>query len=195
METKKCACCLQVKELSLFSKARTTSDKLQSYCKMCACLKSKAFRQHNKDYDKKNYAKNRERHLGHSKKRREANPDSYSAYGKKYYQENKEKLKVKAVEYHKACPELRRARDAKRRASKVNATPQWADKEKIEVVYEYSKLCSQVLKQVFHVDHIVPLKGKTVCGLHVSANLQVLPAGVNIKKSNKSWPDMWETTV
>ena len=88
-----------------------------------------------------------------------------------------------------------RAIKSKYRASKLQATPYWSDLQRVSVFFEYAYLCSKVLGKAFQVDHIVPLQGKTVCGLHVPANLQILTSFDNISKKNRSWPDMWETTV
>jgi hypothetical protein len=67
------------------------------------------------------------------------------------------------------------------------ATPKWLTKEhKQQIVdtYELMRDCRAITGEDYHVDHIVPLKGENICGLHVPWNLQVLPAYVNISKSN-----------
>lgn len=71
------------------------------------------------------------------------------------------------------------AKAAKRRAAKLQATPAWADLEEIKNVYLEAQYFDM------HVDHIIPLQGENVCGLHVWDNLQLLPAVENIKKGNK----------
>ena len=53
-----------------------------------------------------------------------------------------------------------------------------------------ARLRETVVGGRWHVDHIVPLKSKIVCGLHCSANLQVIPAIINSSKGNRVWPDM-----
>ena len=67
---------------------------------------------------------------------------------------------------------------AKRRASKLQRTVGWTELKKIKDFY---KLCPPG----YHVDHIIPLQGKLVSGLHVLANLQYLPAAENLSKGNK----------
>lgn len=71
-----------------------------------------------------------------------------------------------------------------RRASKRNASPLWADRKKIKDIYTQAKILS--LSGIsHHVDHIIPLQNKNVCGLHVENNLRIITASENIKKSNK----------
>jgi hypothetical protein len=72
-----------------------------------------------------------------------------------------------------------------RRAKKVSATVPWADKAKIKEVYAECARRSAEEGIPYEVDHIVPLCGKSVTGLHIETNLQVLPASENRRKSNK----------
>lgn len=67
------------------------------------------------------------------------------------------------------------------------ATPSWLtpeQKQQIVDTYEHMRDCRAVTGEDYHVDHIVPLRGENVCGLHVPWNLQVMPAHVNMSKSN-----------
>lgn len=82
-------------------------------------------------------------------------------------------------------PEIMAAIKAKYRASLLNATPAWADLEAIKPFYAEARRVSLQTKIVHHVDHIVPLQGENVCGLHVPWNLQVLPGSQNQSKRNK----------
>ena len=69
-----------------------------------------------------------------------------------------------------------------------DATPNWLTPEQrkeILDIYEHMRDCRAVTGEAYHVDHIVPLNGKNVCGLHVPWNLQVLPSDVNLSKSNR----------
>lgn len=129
----------------------------------------------------------------------ERHPDRVRASRIKGYRENKEKWherasawkhankdkvkSYKAKNKHKACEYA-----ARRKSRKVNATPAWACPRKIELVYRQAQLANAIWPGMFEVDHIVPLLGKTVCGLHVENNLQVLDIHQNRSKAG-SWSE------
>jgi hypothetical protein len=77
------------------------------------------------------------------------------------------------------------ARNSKRRSHLLNAIPLWADYKKIENIYSISHAMTIKTGIKYHVDHIIPLRGDGVCGLHVPWNLQVLTAFENISKGNR----------
>lgn len=72
-----------------------------------------------------------------------------------------------------------------RRSRMRDATPKWADMKVIRRIYIACARISAETGIAHHVDHIVPLRGRSVCGLHVPWNLQILPDVENRKKSNK----------
>lgn len=85
-----------------------------------------------------------------------------SEKGQTYYENNKWKYT---------------AARSRRRAALLLATPSWANSEAIKKIYEHCPPGHEV-------DHIVPLQGELVCGLHVAENLQYLPSFDNRSKGN-----------
>lgn len=124
----------------------------------------------------------------------EENPEKAKEQRLQWYNKNKdlEEFRLSRSENHKNWLQNNRdkkcAKEAKRRASKLTATPSWlsdAQIAKIKRIYKISSFMSSETGVQYHVDHIVPLKGKNVCGLHVPWNLQVIPAKDNLKKGNR----------
>ena len=104
------------------------------------------------------------------------------------YKNNRDVILERARAYIKKYPEKDRAKVAKRRARKLEATPSWLTKQDFDAikdVYKEARRLELDKGVPYHVDHIVPLKGRTVCGLHVPWNLQVLAASENYSKSNQ----------
>lgn len=104
-----------------------------------------------------------------------------------YRNKNRELLNQKNSEYKKNNRHIANAQWMKYHASKLNATPNWLTQEhheQIKLLYAHAKECEMLTGDKYHVDHIVPLQGENVSGLHVPWNLQVLPADINITKSN-----------
>jgi hypothetical protein len=101
------------------------------------------------------------------------------------YHANREERLAANRAWRVANPDKHAAKEARRRAAKLRATPAWADLGAIAKVYWLASEESRRTGVLMHVDHIVPLKGKNVCGLHCEANLQILPALANISKGNR----------
>ena len=106
-------------------------------------------------------------------------------YQREYKRKNKKRILERDRIYREKYRPIKRANDARRRATKLKATPDWSEKELIKVVYSKAKWLESLTGLKYHVDHIVPLQGENVCGLHVWHNLQILEKSINLSKCNK----------
>lgn len=104
---------------------------------------------------------------------------------RKYYLNNLEAKKKHSREYYQNNKGQYNAYGAKRRATKLRATPPWADLGKIQEVYAEAQRLTELLGIEMQVDHIVPLQGQLVSGLHVHDNLQILTYVENGRKTNR----------
>ena len=139
-----------------------------------------------KEYKRQWYLKNRERILEKAKSK---DKTAKAAYDKKRREDLKEHFK----DYDKQRSQLphrkalKREHSRKRAMTLKQATPAWLselDLLFIKEIYHLAVLRSEALGVDFDVDHIIPLHGKNVSGLHVPSNLQLLPRSQNIRKKN-----------
>ena len=119
-------------------------------------------------------AANRERSMEIKRAWKERNPEA----DKNYVAANRERVYQTRRELHARQPHVRAGWLKHRRAKVSYATPPWADKSKIKAIYVEAR------RRGMQVDHIIPLRGKLVSGLHVPENLQLLTATENHKKGN-----------
>lgn len=114
--------------------------------------------------------------------------------GYQYKSTNKDKVKESYAVWYEDNREIRAAASARRRAARLKATPLWLDaSQKAEIldIYKKARQLQDSTGIKHHVDHIVPLQGANVCGLHVPWNLQVITASENLHKSNKYKDESW----
>jgi hypothetical protein len=151
------------------------------------------------------YRKNRSKYLERNAKRRREHADKVKAEKRKYLdrEDVKQAAIVRSKKWKEANPDRKKQADknwrannvdkkrsyqAFRRAKVKSATPPWLTKEhkkQIGLIYKEALRLTQETGILFHVDHIVPLNGRAVSGLHVPWNLQVMKAEDNHRKSNK----------
>ena len=134
------------------------------------------------------YEDNKEKKKVYDKAYRKANKEKIQTRMKAYYESNKDKLLAQTKVWQQNNKDKRKAAKAKRRAAKLQRTPSWLTKEaldKIKDIYKMAYRRSQIEGIEYQVDHIIPLQGKKVSGLHVPNNLQVMSAKENRSKLNK----------
>jgi hypothetical protein len=167
---KRCASCREIKPVSDFHVRRASRDGLAYKCAACVKQACREWKTANPDAFREWYKKNADKQSRKYKEYREANIDA---------------LKLKYREWAQRNPDKINSRIAKRSAAKLRATPSWADREAMRDFYRLAAKLTRETGVRHEVDHIVPLQGKSVCGLHWEGNLQVLPKTENIRKSNR----------
>ena len=171
---KTCKSCNQAKTENYFYIGK-------SYCKTCHKAKSRAWKESNPD-------RSREISRASKTKARLENSDHINAQRRRWNEENPEKaresLRMAVKKWSRNNRDQMNAAGAKRKATKLQATPAWMNPEKVAEFYFAADFLGMVTGEWHHVDHVVPLQSEVVCGLHWEGNLQVLTAAENLKKSN-----------
>jgi hypothetical protein len=161
-----CKKCGQLKEFKEFYKHIGGKHGLRSECKICK----------NKDI-RNRYIANPQKKLDSNKQWRNAHPEK-----------SKLNSQIHCKEWRLKNPGKNNAKSAKYRARRLQATPKWLTKEQLkemERCYIDANELSWLSEGGLSVDHIIPLQGKNVSGLHVPWNLQILPGSLNCSKGNK----------
>lgn len=201
-----CPKCSEIKPHEQYYKANKSKDGLQGYCKACVSFLStqraayrKSYRELNKEreraYRRVYKEQNREAIIESGKRYRELNKELVKASQQRYKEFNYSKVLESSSEYRKRNKPKYAAYRSKRRAQELQAQPSWLSNEdlvRMQLFWGLRELKSFVTGEEYEVDHIVPLQGKTVCGLHVPWNLEVILKTENRKKQASYWPNMWE---
>jgi len=181
-----CRCGMQ-KLLTEFYKRKSKPLGVDYKCKECSYVEGSFWRERNKEKLQKYYLDNKVAFRANGKKWRQSNKERVNGQAKKRRDENPEKSRI-------SCQKWRRnnlEKDAKRtqdyRVRKISAKPSWANDEYISLWYMLAKIEEKRTGKDVHVDHIVPLRGKTVCGLHCEDNMQLLFGTENSSKGNRWW--------
>ena len=174
---KTCAKCDVEKPLTEFCKNASRKGGYHYYCRECHSKSNKSWRDDNIEQARATSAKyrkaNRAKCHAASKAWEKANPEKVKAWRLRYNKEKAAYLQDKCIRY---------------RAGKANRTPAWlteSDWQHIKCKYEVAAMYNKEGLDRWDVDHIIPLNGKIVSGLHVPSNLRVIKSLYNKQKANK----------
>ena len=182
-----CSKCQEELPISAFRSKRITQNTKIDRCNKCLSKAARAWNLAHPD----RYQKTKERHnagvlkLETSKRYRNENRDHLDFTAVKWRNENPEKWKVICKRTRDKNIEKIIVRNKARAIAVFSAIPKWADQNKILEIYKRARKITRETGIIHHVDHIIPLRGKYVCGLHIETNLQILPARENIRKGNR----------
>ena len=181
LAVKTCTKCDTDKAVSLFSKDARAKAGFRTQCKACVkeyqVTNAGAIAAYKKDYYEKNAVR--------VKAYRAKNAEAIAATKKMYISKNAVAISAYGKEYKKANRGVCNASEAKRRAAKLERTPVWSDSKEISLIYQQSASLQKLFGRAMNVDHVVPLQGDLVSGLHAPHNLQIMFAPDNLYKSNK----------
>lgn len=167
-KTKTCTTCGVIKPLTEYSPRKDRPLGVHYSCKSCLAEKARVYRR-GKEYSEEE----REAARIRSANWRKENPVRNSEMKKNWAKRNRHKKLQASARY---------------KLERDKRSPNWLsaeDKERIDNYYWLASDLKNITGEDYHVDHIVPLKGKNVSGLHVPWNLQVLPSDINLSKGNK----------
>lgn len=173
---KRCSVCEQAKELANFNVRRASADGLCYKCRDCSKNALEEWRRKNP---------------GAFRRWSEGKKDRLSERFREWREANLEHLSRAYAAWAKANPDRVRALVAKRKVAKRSALVPWADHDAIRAIYAEAARLTRETGIRHEVDHIYPLQGETVCGLHVENNLQILTKTENIRKKNRM-PEEYE---
>lgn len=119
-----------------------------------------------------------------------ADPTKHRAKVSAWKAANPEKTKALRQAFWYKNPGARNEARERYYAAKTNAVPGWGNKNLIRQQYNLAQMLTLMIGEPYEVDHIVPLRGKTVCGLHVEDNLRVVTMRENVRKGSTFLPQL-----
>lgn len=140
------------------------------------------------EYDRMRWLHDNERIRAKNRRYYAANADTVNAQKREYWAANADRMKEANRVWREKNRHVVRQLSAERKRHIRVATPPWADRAAIRAVYAEAERLTVETGIQHHVDHVIPLRGKLVCGLHVHNNIRPLPSTDNIRKKNKFSP-------